>query len=272
VALHVHHGLRAEADLWCEAVRDHVAARPGVGFASMRLTGKPAAGESVEAWARAGRYTALARMANATGSDLVLLAHHRRDQAETFLLQALRGAGAAGLAAMPRLAVRAGITWARPWLDVPREAILDYAARHGLVGADDPSNRDRRFARSRLRGDVWPALVAAFPDAETTLAAAARRVATARRAADKRAETLLATLVGGDGSFDLGAWRRLDDTASRALALHAWLGRTLDITPPATLVERVLREADGRGKRWPAPGGTLVSRRGRLGFEPALTP
>jgi tRNA(Ile)-lysidine synthase len=121
---------------------------------------------------------------------------------------------------------------------------------------------------------VWPVLAAAFPDAEATLAAAARHVAAARTAAEGRAEALLESLAAADGCLDLAAWRALPDIDARALVLHAWLGRTLrgvGTVPPATLVDRVLREADGRGKRWPAPGGAIVSRRGRLAFEPGPT-
>ena len=123
-ALHVHHGLVADADAWLERLeaqcRRWRAAGLPVHFHSTRLDGRPARGESVEAWARRERYQALAAMARHAGCALVLLAHHRRDQAETFLLQALRGAGPAGLAAMPRRAERAGLTWARPWLAQPR--------------------------------------------------------------------------------------------------------------------------------------------------------
>src|SRR6185295_9980558 len=97
----------------------------------------------------------------------------RRDQAETFLLQALRSAGVAGLAGMPREAERDGVTWLRPWLDVPREAVESYLRRYRLRYVDDDSNIDTRWARNRLRHDVWPALSDAFPQAEASLAAAA---------------------------------------------------------------------------------------------------
>ncbi|HET6599350.1 MAG TPA: tRNA lysidine(34) synthetase TilS, partial [Burkholderiaceae bacterium] len=117
VALHVHHGLSPNADAWlahCDAQCARWARRGHpLTFAAQRLATQPARGESVEAWARSARYAALAEMALAHGATLVLLAQHRRDQAETFLLQALRGAGVAGLAGMPRGVERAGIVWQR---------------------------------------------------------------------------------------------------------------------------------------------------------------
>jgi len=104
-ALHVHHGLNPAADRWLAHGRALCArwARRGlaVEFAATKLEDGPGAGESVEAWARQARDRALRQMALDLGIDLVLLAHHRRDQAETFLLQALRGGGVAGLSAMP---------------------------------------------------------------------------------------------------------------------------------------------------------------------------
>ena len=145
-------------------------------------------------------------MALAGGADLVLLGHHRRDQAETFLLQALRGGGVAALAAMPKLARRDGITWARPWLDVPREAIEAYAREHRLRWVEDDSNDDDRFARNRLRLRVWPALVGAFGDAEVVLADAATRMAHAAAALDESAASDLATMAD-DRGLDLAVWR-----------------------------------------------------------------
>ena len=111
----------------------------------------------------------LDEMAREEGASLLLLAHHRRDQAETWLLQALRGGGPAGLAAMPRCAERAGLVWARPWLDQPRSAIEAYLRQHLLTWVDDQSNADQRFARNRLRAIVWPAMLEAFTDAEAAL-------------------------------------------------------------------------------------------------------
>lgn len=141
VALHVHHGLMPAADAWLAQVQAQCR-RWGVAFCSRRLQTHPPRGASVEAWARAERYRALAEMAREARCSIVLLAHHRRDQAETWLLQALRGGGPAGLSAMPQEAVREGITWARPWLAQPRAAIEAYVRRHRLKHVEDDSNAD----------------------------------------------------------------------------------------------------------------------------------
>ena len=264
VALHVHHGLMADADAWCTHVQRQ-AARWGAGFAVERLEGAPARGESVEAWARRGRYHALGRLARDAGCDLVLLAQHRRDQAETFLIQALRGGGAAGLAAMPRLVHRDGLAWARPWLDQPREAIEAYVRRHRLRFIDDPSNGDLRFARARLRG-LWPALSEAFGDAETTLARAAQRAAAeAALVQEVAGESLQALLADdADAGLPVPAWLRLS-AARRAAVLRQWLMQVLSPPVPETLVRRLLDELPGRhAARWPAGAQDLQLRRGRL--------
>ncbi len=264
-ALHVHHGLMAEADAWQAQVRRQ-ALRWGAHFATERLSGAPARGDSVEAWARQGRYAALARLAQAAGCGLVLLAQHRRDQAETFLLQALRGAGSAGLSAMPREAGRDGIRWLRPWLDQPREAIEAYVRRHRLRVVDDPSNHDPRFARGRLREVVWPALQTAFPQADTVLAMAARHAQQAQALAEEVAADDARHVLHGE-QLRLAPWQALTP-ARRANVLRAWLQQRLGQGAPQTLVERLLAEAPGVGPaRWPAPGATVVRHRGVLSVQ-----
>ena len=256
VALHVHHGLMADADRWASEV-EALCERWNVAFACERLAGAPAAGESVEAWARRERYAALGRMAREAGATIVLLGHHRHDQAETVLLQALRGAGPAGLAAMPRIADRDGLTWARPWLDRSGAEIDEYLAPLALDVALDPSNADPRFARSRLRATVMPALRSAFPDAELALAAVARRAGEARAVMDEVAAEDLER-VGAKGGLPLRAWRTLS-VARRTNALRWWLARVLAGPVPQALVDRVLREAvDDAPRRWPVDGERLL--------------
>ncbi|MFG6429644.1 tRNA lysidine(34) synthetase TilS [Roseateles sp. LYH14W] len=261
LALHVHHGLQPQADEWavhCEGV----AREFGAAFACTRLSGAPGRGDSVEAWAREGRHRALHDMAGAAGVDLLLLAHHRRDQAETFLLQAMRGAGMAGLAGMPKVQWRDGLCWARPWLEQPRELIQAYAEQHGLRWIEDPSNGDARFARNRLRQTVWPA----FPSAEAGLAQAARWA--------QQAEALAAE-VAGDDLARLATLERLDLAGLAALsparasnALRAWLAP--HTAAPASLVERLLTEwRPGATLCWPAPGGELHAYRDGLHWAEA---
>ncbi len=267
VALHVHHGLQRDADAWAELV-ERVCGRWSVSFSIQRLAGKPAKGDSVEAWARRGRYLALASMAREAGAGLVLLAHHRRDQAETFLLQALRGAGPAGLAAMPPQVERHAIVWARPWLNASHEAIETYARRHRLRFVEDPSNTDPRYARSRLRAQVMPALRQAFPGAESLLAESAARSAEAQAVLAEVAEADLPTLSDGP-ALRLVPWRALSP-ARRRNALRAWLRQALGRGAPQTLLERLMQELPGTGvAQWPCEGTTLRRYRGRLDAAPA---
>jgi tRNA(Ile)-lysidine synthase len=284
VALHVHHGLMAEADAWAAGVERACAQLAGEGadvrFACTRLRGAPGAGQSVEAWARRERYAALAAMAWAAGATLVLLAHHRRDQAETVLLQALRGGAAAGLSAMPAFARRRGLAWARPWLACADADIDAYARARGLAPVHDPSNVDPRFARGRLRTRVMPALRDAFPDAEAALAAVARHAQEARAVLAEVADEDLARLgvdaQAGD-ALPLAPWRALSP-ARRANVLRAWLARRLARGAPEALVQRLLAEAvPGATRRWPVGGpgerGLLRAWRGRLALvEPQGPP
>jgi tRNA(Ile)-lysidine synthase len=263
VALHVHHGLMPQADDWQRQVAGQ-ARRWGAAFATARAQGAPAAGDSVEAWARRVRYPLLADLARDQGCPLVLLAHHRRDQAETFLIQALRGGGAAGLASMPRTMQRHGVAWARPWLDQSRTAIERYVKVHRLAFVHDPSNDDLRYARGRLRRRLWPVLHEAFSDAETTLARAAARAADDAAVLAEVMQADVHTLVAADGALDVRAWHSLS-APRRILVLRAWLGDVLPEPVPETLVRRLAEELPRcRHAEWPAGVGRVLLRRGRL--------
>ena len=165
---------------------------------------------------------------------------------------------------MPRIVEREGLLWARPWLARTGAEIDAYVAPLGLAVAQDPSNADPRFARSRLRRDVMPALRAAFPEADAALAAVARRAGEARAVLDEVAAEDLAR-IGAAHQLPLAAWRALSD-ARRANALRAWLARMLDAATPQTLVDRLLRETrDDAPRRWPVDEHRVLrSWRGRL--------
>lgn len=275
LALHVHHGLSRHADAWLAHCKRQCKAWAQAGLPVTLLHRKvridAGGGDSVEALARDARYAALAEMAAQAGARIVLLGHHRGDQAETFLLQALRGAGVAGLSAMPASAERAGITWERPWLRQPRALIEAYVARHALAYIDDDSNADERWARNRLRLSAWPALQAAFPQAEAALADAAAWAQEAAQILQAIGEADLSQCARGAG-LDVAAWRVLPE-ARRSNALRLWFARASGQPMPASLVQRLAVELDAaRGARWPAPGGQLVCGRGLLAYSTRALP
>ncbi len=277
-ALHVHHGLSAQADAWLDHAERQCRAwaRRGwpVTLLSRHLDLRVPRGESVEAVARAGRYAALAEMAREAGADLILLGQHRRDQAETFLLQALRGAGVPGLAGMAAHFERDGLAWARPWLHQPREAVEAYVRRHRLRFVDDDSNADPRYARNRLRLDVWPALTGAFPGAETALADAATWAADADAVLREVAAHDWAAVRGlgaAQAVLSVAALQSLSPPRARNV-LRAWFVATAGVPMPATLLERVVTEWQARGAvSWPTPDGELRCYRGQLSLVRATS-
>lgn len=279
VALHVHHGLSAQADHWAGHVQAQCDAWAAQGLpvsAVVRRVQCVPAGRSLEAVAREARYAALAEMALQAGADLVLLAHHRRDQAETVLLQALRGGGVAALAAMPASAQRHGVRWCRPWLDHPREAVEAYVQAHDLAYVDDDSNADLRFSRNRVRADVWPALQQAFPQVEAALAASARRVSDAQAVLDGALDHLVRALCVPDAgpapALNAQAWS-LQDGPHRRLTLLHWYRQRTGRALPATWIDRLADEvpvllARGAASSWPPVGLGLY--RGMLDWTPDM--
>lgn len=160
VAHGVDHGLRPEASSELDGA-EALARRVGVPFGRTRVDVAP--GGNLQARARAARLAALAAAAHAAGADAIALAHTMDDRAETVLLRLLRGAGARGLAAMGRDVRVGGARLVRPLLDARREQVRAHLARHDVPYADDPSNRDARHTRVRVRHEVLPLLTTLDP-------------------------------------------------------------------------------------------------------------
>ena len=264
-ALHVHHGLLPEADAWwfhCQQQVQRWSRRDGrIRFLGRRLHDHPTPGESIEAWARRARYSALAEMAAEVGAKTVLLAHHQRDQAETVLLQALRGAGPAGLAGMPRSVERQGICWVRPWLEQPASAIAHYVRRHRLRHIEDGSNQDRRFARNRLRHDVLPTLEAGFPQAQAALAAVARHSHDANLLIHEVTQTELLRAGASLDMLPLTGWATLSPVRQR-LVLAAWLkaaaaAHALPPPHPSLQAQIALGLSTTSSASWQSEGGLV---------------
>jgi tRNA(Ile)-lysidine synthase len=218
-ALHVHHGLSPNADAWAASCAA-LAAQRGVPLQVHRVHVRRDDPRGVEAAARAERHRRYA----AAEVDAVALAHHADDQAETVLLQLLRGAGAAGIAAMPacrRLTATAVLI--RPLLGITREELLACARARGLSWVEDESNEDLRFNRNYLRHAVLPPIAARFPGYRETLARAAVNAADQAALARRLGDIDLARCAGVDG-LDLAAVATLDEP-SQANTLRLWLQR-----------------------------------------------
>ena len=201
---HVHHGLQDAADAWSEQTRA-LARLLGLPAHEARVTVAEGAGKGIEAAARDARYRALAGLAREHGAPLVLLAHHRGDQAETVLLRLLRGTGLAGMAAMAPLSRRDEVDYLRPWLDQDRDDILRacaaFEAATGWRAVQDPTNSDPHYTRAALRELLAPALDARWPGWRGIVARHARHMAEAASILDEVAREDFAALEPGpDGA------------------------------------------------------------------------
>jgi len=233
VALHVHHGLSANADRWLEHCA-RTAQSLGVTFDVRRIEVARDDPAGVEAAAREGRYLALDAMCAQHGAQSLWLAQHADDQAETVLLQLLRGAGLAGLAAMaPVRAPAGGVPRMRPLLHLLRAQLEAYARAYALSWIDDESNDDKRYARNALRHDVMPALAAHFPGYRDALARTAAHAASAQRLLDELAAMDLRAIAVDEDAQSLQHAKLIALDDARALNLLRFWMRSLGL-PAAT--------------------------------------
>lgn len=241
-ALHVHHGLHADADAWAAHCRQACAAL-GVPLQLVHVQVAHDSGLGLEAAARQARHGAFADVL--APGEWLALAHHRDDQAETFLLRALRASGPDGLAAMrAQRPFAAGTLW-RPLLAHARAALQTYAHAHGLQWIEDSSNADPRYDRNFLRTQILPLLRQRWPQASDALARSAQLSADAGDLLLHEDLALLPSLLTRRGALDL---QRLaaHSTARQPRLLRAWVNATGAPPLPAQGVAALLREIDIR--------------------------
>ncbi len=238
-ALHVHHGLSPNADAWA-AFCAQLCAVWDIPLHIERVQVDRASPLGLEAAARQARY----RVFETLPTDVLLLAHHQGDQAETLLLNLLRGAGVQGAAAMPvrrSLSRQAPhIALLRPLLTRSRADIESYARAQGLAWIQDESNLDLRYRRNFVRHRVLPALQSGFAGAETSLARASQHFAEAAQLLAEVADQDLAHLACGSG-LSVAGLRQLS-TARAKNALRAWLARHGLTMPDADHLQESLRQ------------------------------
>ncbi|VXA91497.1 tRNA lysidine(34) synthetase TilS [Massilia sp. 9I] len=275
-AFHVHHGLSQNADAW-QAHCEQACSALGIAFDYRRvevLKGK----DGTEAAARKLRYRALGEMCVAHGVPLLLTAHHLDDQAETVLLQLLRGSGPAGLSGMdaanraPGLLGDPELVMARPLLPLARAQLEDYAAEQGLAWVEDESNSDPRYARNALRHGVMPALGASFPGYQQRLARGAAHVQAAQRILDEVAAQDLAACLDGD-TIDLVRLQQLSRDRADNMLRHLFASRGLAMPSTAWLGEMVSQLFSAREDaqlKVTHPACHIRRHRGKLHITPKL--
>jgi len=208
-AIYIDHDLQSASTDWGRHCA-HICAALNVPFVVERIRVEGVAKEGLEAAARRARYAALA--AALAPADVLLTAHHGDDQAETVLLQLLRGTGIAGLAAMPMQTAFGPGQIVRPLLGFSRAALHAYAQEHRLAWIEDPSNRASHLRRNYLRKEILPRLARYWPAHASLLARTARHAAEAME------------LLGEVAEADLAACRHAVTHSPQALSVKSVLG------------------------------------------------
>jgi tRNA(Ile)-lysidine synthase len=239
-AFHIHHGLSSNAAAWllhCESE----CVRLGIHFDARQVTLVDRERDGVEQAARISRYAALGELCRRHEIPLLLTAHHQDDQAETVLLQLLRGAGVAGLSGMDLVNTAPGLLGderlmiGRPLLELSRAGLEEFVARQRIGHVEDESNADLRYARNVLRHEVMPSLGKYFPGFQQRFARAAQHAQSAQRMLNELAALDLADCAEA-GCIDIARLRqlssdRIDNVLRHWFALNdvrmpstAWLG------------------------------------------------
>jgi len=238
LAVHIDHGLQAESADWGLRCRD-AAAEFEIDFRSLVVNVQMESGKGPEASARDARYSAL--HAEIGKGDWLLSAHHREDQAETLLLNLIRGRGPAGVAGIGSLR-RFGPGWlVRPLLNVDRADLQQYALDESLLWVDDPSNSNRRFDRNFLRHEVLPGLKSRWPDIAARLQRSAGHAGEASQLLVELAEIDVQALGGDTARLPIDALSALSAGRQRNVIRYAIRDRGFP-TPTALQLERIMKE------------------------------
>ncbi len=238
IAIHIDHGLHEDSGAWSEHCRA-IAGELGVDYQSRSVTVQLESGKGPEASARDARYAAL--HSELAYGDWLLSAHHREDQAETLLLNLIRGSGPLGIAGIGAIR-RFGPGWlARPLLETGRAELLEYAEREALNWVEDPSNADRRFDRNFVRHDILPRLKSRWSDIAARLQRSASHSGEASLLLSDLARIDLEALGDRPERLPIDGLLALSSARQRNLLRHAL--RCLGLSTPTMMqLERILSE------------------------------
>ena len=231
LAVYVRHDLQSDAEAWEIHCRDTASAL-GVAFEAVSIDVPRDTGTGIEAAAREARYGVLRQFIGP--GDWLLSAHHQNDQAETLLLNLLRGSGVDGLAGIGVKQPFAEGALVRPLLGVSRKELLEYAESVGIVWVEDPSNSDNRYDRNYLRNDVLPRLSARWPAAISRLSRSSALCSEASGLIAELADIDL-TLLGRPSRIDIGKLTSLTDMRQRNVLRRAMRRCGLPSAPESRL-------------------------------------
>ena len=236
-ALHIHHGLHPDANAWATHCRA-VASELTVAYHEERIDARPTTGESPEAAARRARYDIVAPLLGE--EDAFCTAHHADDQAETVLIQLIRGSGPHGLAGMPGRR-RLGQGWlCRPLLNVSKQALTDVANNYRIDPVHDPSNTDPSLARAFVRHQLMPLLKQRSPGIVKVLVRNARWQREAANALNTFASIDLAMALDPDeNTLNCDALATLSPTRAREV-IRLWLRESGQRPPRSNQIQQWL--------------------------------
>ena len=246
-AVHVHHGLQAAADNFAAHCAALCAAFQ-VPLTVQHVDASHAPGQSPEEAARSARYASFSSFAGVNHAKAAIkniaIAQHADDQVETLLLALSRGAGLAGLAAMPARWIRNGVTYHRPLLAVAAADLRAWLLARGACWIEDPTNTNEQFTRNRIRARLLPALDAAFPQFRDTFTRSSTHAAQAR---ELLRELAVEDLLGVEGRGGVGsppgiAALQALSAARQANVLRHWLSTVHATTPSAAQLAELLAQ------------------------------
>ena len=233
-ALHVNHGIHPNADAWSRHCRA-LARRLGVPLRVLKTQVVRTPGVSLEAAARDARYALLA--AELGPGECLLTGHHEDDQLETVLLQLFRGAGLAGLAAMPQMTSFAAGWLVRPLLSVTRAELQEWAREAGLSWVEDDTNADESLDRNYLRRQVLPLIRGRWKGVGSAVSRSARHAAEGQRLLDAVARTDVERASSGAELF-VPTLRALQ-LDRRRNALRFWIVKSGARVPDTSRLEEI---------------------------------
>ncbi|NOH98480.1 tRNA lysidine(34) synthetase TilS [Vibrio sp. 99-70-13A1] len=228
IAVHVHHGLSANADewaqqcsTWCEQL--------GISFAVEKVTLDQSSSESLEKLARDARYQVLSQYLE--NGDFLLTGQHSDDQVETFLLALKRGSGPKGLSSMAQIMPFGDAFLVRPLLSASRTDIEAFAHQQGLSWVEDESNTDLRFDRNFIRHEISPRFQQRWPSFSASVQRSALLCAEQEQLLDELLASQFSQAYHLDQSLDITFLKNQTELL-RARLIRMWLAK-LSLTMPS---------------------------------------